>query len=97
MNNENVRLFVRRILKQLQEGDAAQAERDRVEQDLLRLRRKELGIANKDLADKKKEQSSAITSKDPDKRDDAEQKVKDAELEKKKAEDNVKAARTTRF
>jgi len=32
MNNENVRLFVRRILKQLQE-DAAKAERVRVEQD----------------------------------------------------------------
>lgn len=97
MTNENTRLFVRRILKQLQEGDAAQAERDRVEQDLLRLRRKELGMANKDLTDKKKEQSDAIASKDPDKRDDAEKEVKDAELQKKKAEDNFKAARTTRF
>ena len=97
MNNENVRLFVRRILKQLQEGDAAQAERDRVEQDLLRLRRKELGMANKDLSDKKKDQSTAIASKDPDKRDDAEQEVEKAELEKKKADDNLKAARTTRF
>jgi len=97
MNNENVRLFVRRILKQLQEGDAAQAERDRVEQDLLRLRRKELGMANKNLSDKKKDQSTAIASKDPDKRDDAEQEVEKAELEKKKADDNLKAARTTRF
>ena len=94
MNNENVRLFVRRILKQLQEGegDAAQAERDRVKQDLLRLRRKELEMANKDLADKKNAQSSARASKDPDKRDDAEQKVKKAELEKNKAAGNVKAA-----
>ena len=97
MNNENTRLFVRRILKQLQENDPAKSERDRVEQDLLRLRRKELGMANKDLADKKKEQSSAIASKDPVKRGDAEKKVKDAELAKKKAEDNAKAARTTRF
>lgn len=97
MNNENVRLFVRRILKQLQEGDAAQAERDRVEQDLLRLRRKELGIANKELADAKKTLSAAIASKDPDKIDAAEQNVKDAELKMKKAKDNFNAARTTRF
>ena len=97
MNNENVRLFVRRILKQLQEGDAAETAEKDAKRALLRLRKTQLDAANKNLADKKKEQSDAIASNDPDKRDAAKKNVEDAEAKKRDAAGNVIAAKNTSF
>jgi len=97
MEKEPTRLFVRRILKMLQEKDGADAEATKVQQALLKLRTKQKTLADKELTDTKKQKSIADASKKPEEKKNAELKVQDAEKKKKDADDNLKAARTTRF
>jgi hypothetical protein len=97
MEKEPTRLFVRKVLKMLQEKDSADAEATKVQQALLKLRTKQKTLADRNVSDAKKQQSIAVASKKPEEKENAELKVQDAEKKKKEAEDNLKAARTTHF